>query len=214
LQGERKNPADRNPKVLNRRGRNREEAVTGDIVAEGVNDVNRIFGFFFDGQCTQMHMANTYPLCGTAATRYGDGMNNVRVDLGPRGYDIAIVSGDGGNVGPFARQRAGGALAFVVGDDNTRPHAEAAAAALAAAGFRTTLEVLPPGEAQKALPVAARLYDRLADLNADRKTLVVAVGGGVVGDLAGFVAATFNRGLPLLMVPTTLLVIVDSSVGG
>ena len=74
--------------------------------------------------------------------------------------------------------------------------------------------MLPPGEAQKALAVAARLYDRLADLNADRKTLVVAVGGGVIGDLAGFVAATFNRGLPLLMVPTTLLAMVDSSVGG
>jgi 3-dehydroquinate synthase len=141
-------------------------------------------------------------------------MTIVRVDLGPRGYDIAIVSGDGDGLGPFARRRAGGTLAFVVGDDNTRPHAEAAAGALAAVGFRPALEVLPSGEAQKALAVAARLYDRLADLNADRRTLVVAVGGGVVGDLAGFVAATYNRGLPLLMVPTTLLAMVDSSVGG
>jgi 3-dehydroquinate synthase len=62
--------------------------------------------------------------------------------------------------------------------------------------------------------VAALLYDRLADRLADRRTLVVAVGGGVIGDLAGFVAATYNRGLPLLMVPTTLLAMVDSSVGG
>ena len=69
-------------------------------------------------------------------------------------------------------------------------------------------------KAQKALAVASTLYDRLADLHADRRTLVVAVGGGVIGDLAGFVAATFNRGLPLLMVPTTLLAMVDSSVGG
>jgi 3-dehydroquinate synthase len=141
-------------------------------------------------------------------------MNTVRVNLGERSYDIAIVSDDRAGLGPFARPRARGALAFVVGDENTRPHAEAAAASLAAAGFRTVLEVLPPGEAQKALPVASRLYDRLAELNADRRTLVVAVGGGVVGDLAGFVAATFNRGLPLLMVPTTLLAMVDSSVGG
>jgi 3-dehydroquinate synthase len=141
-------------------------------------------------------------------------MPTVRVNLGERSYDIAIVSGEGVGLGPFARQRCRGSLAFIVGDENTRPHAEAAAASLAAAGFRTALEVLRSGEAQKALPVASRLYDRLADLNADRKTLVVATGGGVVGDLAGFVAATFNRGLPLLMVPTTLLAMVDSSVGG
>ncbi len=141
-------------------------------------------------------------------------MSTVRVNLGERSYDIAIVNDDRAGLGPFARSRARGSLAFVVGDENTRPHAEAAAAALGAAGFRAALEVLPSGEAQKSLAVASRLYDRLADLNADRKTLVVPVGGGVVGDLAGFVAATFNRGLPLLMVPTTLLAMVDSSVGG
>src|SRR5205823_5663387 len=74
--------------------------------------------------------------------------------------------------------------------------------------------VLPPGEAQKCLVVASQLYDWFADNQADRRTLVVAVGGGVIGDLAGFVAATYARGLPLLMVPTTLLAMVDSSVGG
>jgi 3-dehydroquinate synthase len=74
--------------------------------------------------------------------------------------------------------------------------------------------VVPPGEPSKSLAQAAVLYDALADLPADRSTLIVAVGGGVVGDLAGFVAATYNRGLPLVMVPTTLLAMVDSSVGG
>ncbi len=141
-------------------------------------------------------------------------MLTVRVQLGERSYDIAVTSGDAAGLGAFARQRARGTLAFVVTDENVRPHAEAAAASLESAGFRTNLAVLPPGEAQKALPVAAGLYDRLADLRADRKTLVVAAGGGVVGDLAGFVAATYNRGLPLLQVPTTLLAMVDSSVGG
>src|SRR5207248_5510922 len=66
----------------------------------------------------------------------------------------------------------------------------------------------------KSLTAANILYNRLADWPADRQTCVVAVGGGVVGDLAGFVAATYSRGLPLVMVPTTLLAMVDSSVGG
>ncbi len=144
----------------------------------------------------------------------GHAVNVVGVELGPRRYDIAVTSGDPRGVGPFARARLHGSAAFVVGDEHVRPHAEIAEEALAAAGFRTLLEILPSGEAQKALSVASYLYDRLADLRADRKTAVVAVGGGVIGDLAGFVAATYNRGLPLLMVPTTLLAMVDSSVGG
>jgi 3-dehydroquinate synthase len=138
----------------------------------------------------------------------------VCVRLGPRAYDVRITSGDPRGLGPFARERSAGALAFVVSDEHVAPHARAAADALAAAGFRTAEAVLPPGEQQKSLASAAGLYDLLAEAGADRKTLVVAVGGGVVGDLAGFVAATYARGLPLLMVPTTLLAMVDSSVGG
>jgi 3-dehydroquinate synthase len=138
----------------------------------------------------------------------------VRVHLAERSYDIAVTSGDRNGLGPFARQRAAGSLAFLVTDENVRRHADAASAALSAAGFRTLLAVLPAGEAQKSLSSASQLYDRLAEVHADRKTLVAAVGGGVIGDLAGFVAATYARGLPLLMVPTTLLAMVDSSVGG
>jgi 3-dehydroquinate synthase len=141
-------------------------------------------------------------------------MTTVRVELGPRSYDIVVTSGEPAGLGAFARQRSRGTRAFVVTDANTRPHGETAASALQAAGFQTTLAVLPAGEPQKSLHVAAALYDRLADVQADRRTLVAAVGGGVVGDLAGFVAATFNRGLPLLMLPTTLLAMIDSSVGG
>jgi 3-dehydroquinate synthase len=140
--------------------------------------------------------------------------SKVRVDLGPRGYDIVVTSDDLAGVGLFARQRVRGALALVVTDEHVRPHAETVAAALEQCGFRAERAVLTAGEQQKSLTTANLLYDRLADLHADRQTLVVPVGGGVVGDLAGFVAATFNRGLPLLMVPTTLLAMVDSSVGG
>jgi 3-dehydroquinate synthase len=138
----------------------------------------------------------------------------VRVRLGARGYDIRIGGGGRRGLGPFARDRAAGRLAFVVSDEHVSPHADAAADALASAGFRPAMAVIPSGERQKSLAVASHLYDNLADLAADRHTLVVAVGGGVVGDLAGFVAATYARGLPLLMVPTTLLAMVDSSVGG
>lgn len=141
-------------------------------------------------------------------------MSDVRVRLGERSYDIHVVDGTSADLGAFARQRARGALAWIVGDENVRPHVESVRESLRQRDFRTEVTVIPSGESQKCLSRAGSLYDQLAELRADRKTLVVAVGGGVVGDLAGFVAATFNRGLPLLMVPTTLLAMVDSSVGG
>jgi 3-dehydroquinate synthase len=138
----------------------------------------------------------------------------VNVNLGPRSYDIAVCSNAPDGVGVFARQRSRGSLAFILTDLHIAPHADRVAASLRAAGFQTHTVTLPSGEAQKSLKTAELLYDALVNLHADRRTLVVAVGGGVIGDLAGFVAATFNRGLHLLMVPTTLLAMVDSSVGG
>ena len=141
-------------------------------------------------------------------------MQILRVDLGSRSYDIAITSGDSAGIGPFARRRTTGDLAFLVTDEHVIEHADLVAASLRDAGFEPLLVSLPSGETQKSLTMASYLYDRLAEARADRHTLVVAVGGGVIGDLAGFVAATWNRGLPLLMVPTTLLAMVDSSVGG
>jgi 3-dehydroquinate synthase len=138
----------------------------------------------------------------------------IHVNLGDRGYDIVITRDALAGVGSFARQRSRGMSALVVTDENVEQLANGVLTSLEAAGFRTNLAVLPPGEKQKSLEVASSLYDRLAEMRADRQTLVVAVGGGVIGDLSGFVAATFARGLPLLMVPTTLLAMVDSSVGG
>jgi 3-dehydroquinate synthase len=138
-------------------------------------------------------------------------MQTLRVELGPRSYDIAIGSRIEEKLAAFARPRIGPATkALIVADSNTRPLAERVHNAL---GFGTVVAV-PAGESSKSLAAAGELYSRLAGIEADRKTPVVAVGGGVVGDLAGFVAATYNRGLPLLMVPTTLLAMVDSSVGG
>jgi 3-dehydroquinate synthase len=138
---------------------------------------------------------------------------NVRVNFGARSYDIALAD-DSTGIGRFARERVRSDFALLVTDENVRTHAESVGRALTAESFKTSIVILRPGEAQKSLATASFLYDRLADLKADRQTLIVAVGGGVIGDAAGFAAATFARGLPLLMVPTTLLAMVDSSVGG
>jgi 3-dehydroquinate synthase len=138
----------------------------------------------------------------------------VHVDLGPRSYDIHVTPEGVAGLGEFARQRLRGTIALIVGDEHVRGHAEAVATVLTATGWHCHTVLLQPGEARKSLASAAGLYDELVQVQADRRTAVVAVGGGVIGDLAGFVAATFNRGLPLLMVPTTLLAMVDSSVGG
>jgi 3-dehydroquinate synthase len=86
--------------------------------------------------------------------------------------------------------------------------------ALSELGIEPVVTIVPPGEQSKSLAQASSLYDDLVTHKADRHSLIVALGGGVIGDLAGFVAATFTRGLPLIMVPTTLLAQVDSSVGG
>ncbi len=141
-------------------------------------------------------------------------MHTVRVHLGPRAYDIAVGS-DPAGLGAFARRHLPDATAaLIVGDTNVERHVQAAREQLTSAGFTVETSLIPAGEQSKNLFSAAFLFDKLADMTADRRTPVVAVGGGVVGDLAGFVAATYNRGLPLLMVPTTLLAMVDSSVGG
>jgi 3-dehydroquinate synthase len=148
------------------------------------------------------------------ASRTAMSAATLRVSLGERSYDIAITTGSLDRVGAFARERTAGTTALVVTDANAAVQAEPVRRSLTDAGFRTALAVRPAGEGQKSLEVARALYDVLIDLPADRRTLVVAVGGGVIGDLAGFVASTYARGLPLLMVPTTLLAMVDSSVGG
>jgi 3-dehydroquinate synthase len=139
---------------------------------------------------------------------------SVHVNLARRSYDIVITTDEWDGFGAFVGQRVRERRAFIITDEHVRSQGDAAAKALTANGFRQDSIAVPAGETQKSLAAAAQLYDSLAEFQADRQTLVVAVGGGVIGDLAGFVAATYVRGLPLLMVPTTLLAMVDSSVGG
>ncbi len=147
----------------------------------------------------------------------------VTVPLGPRSYEIVIVTRRTDLFGAFAREAlnrtwAGPSCrtALIVTDSHLADLGLPAAyqAALAGVGIEPVMAILPAGESTKSLVHTARLYDELVNRKADRHTLIVALGGGVIGDLAGFVAATYARGLPLLMVPTTLLAQVDSSVGG
>ena len=148
------------------------------------------------------------------------GTEEVLVPLGDRSYRVHIVSDGTEKFGRFAvealatHSARGCRSALVVVDGNVTALAESIARSLAASGIEPATAVVVPGEGSKSLSAASALYDRLIDLGADRGTAVVAVGGGVVGDLSGFVASTFHRGLRLLMVPTTLLGAVDSSVGG
>ncbi len=142
-------------------------------------------------------------------------MLEIAVNLSQHSYAIRVTSGELDRVGEFARRLWRGTQALVVCDENTeRPFGEHVARQLAADGCRTSTLALPPGEMTKSLEFAERLYGQLVEMAADRQTLVVAVGGGVIGDLAGFVAATYARGVPFLQVPTSLLAQVDSSVGG
>ena len=93
-------------------------------------------------------------------------------------------------------------------------HADRLAAGLREAGFEPVLVEIPDGEAHKTLGTVAGLYDALVAAGLDRRSPVIALGGGVVGDVAGFAAASYLRGVPFVQVPTSLLAMVDASVGG
>jgi 3-dehydroquinate synthase len=139
----------------------------------------------------------------------------VQVQLSERSYSIEIGSGNLARTGQAVAALGDFTHAVVITDTNVEPlHATACAERLAAAVADVDLLVVEAGESSKTVEMADRLWHELLRLGADRKTLVVAAGGGVVGDLAGFVAATFARGLPFVQIPTTLLAQVDSSVGG
>jgi len=136
------------------------------------------------------------------------------VGQGDRSYDIVVGSGTLGAIGA-AVAAAGAARAVVITDAAVAAsHAAATAASLTAAGVAVATITVPAGEASKSVAQLERLWHELAGLAVDRHTHIVGVGGGVVGDLAGFTAATFGRGLPVWHVPTTLVAQVDSAIGG
>jgi 3-dehydroquinate synthase len=139
----------------------------------------------------------------------------VDVQLGERSYTIEIGTGNLSALGELTSQWCPFSHAVIITDVHVeKPHAQAAAESLVAAGAEVDMLVVEAGEPTKSIDAAAGLWDKLLEVGTDRKSIVVAIGGGVVGDLAGFVAATFARGLAFVQVPTTLLAQVDSSVGG
>jgi 3-dehydroquinate synthase len=149
----------------------------------------------------------------TASVR-GDAVT-VAVALGARSYDIVIGRGVLASLGARIAALRPGAKTFIVTDENVARHGlSAAEAALARAGVETSRAIVPPGEASKSYSVLEEVCEAIIASHIERGDLVIALGGGVIGDLAGFAAAVVRRGLDYVQVPTTLLAQVDSSVGG
>lgn len=142
-------------------------------------------------------------------------MATISVPLGDRTYPVDIQSGLIDRVGEYARKLLGGGAAAVITDDHVAPlYLKRVEASLDAAGVRHTALVLPHGEGTKCLAALEKVYTFLCDSRITRTDGLIALGGGVIGDLAGLAAATFLRGIRFIQVPTTLLAQVDSSVGG
>ena len=139
----------------------------------------------------------------------------VEVSLGARSYEIVIGRGLIAALGMRIAALRPGAKAFIVTDDNVARYVlDGAEAALAVAGVAAHRVIVPAGEASKSFAVFEQVCEAIIAARMERGDLVVALGGGVIGDLAGFAAAVVRRGLDYVQVPTTLLAQVDSSVGG
>jgi 3-dehydroquinate synthase len=139
----------------------------------------------------------------------------IDVPLGERSYPLYFGSDMAASFAPTCRQHGIPQQVVVITDTNVAPHyLDALEKNLRDNDFKVSSIVIPPGESQKSLHRANAIYTVLLKQNVNRKSAIVALGGGVIGDLAGFIAATYQRGMTLVQVPTTLLAQVDSSVGG
>jgi len=142
-------------------------------------------------------------------------MREIGVALGSKSYPVHIGSGLLSQTGRYLKERGfAGHLVVITDSTVNRLYGRTLGQALEDDGFRASTLEVPPGEEQKSLENAGRLYQELTTVRAERTTPILVLGGGVIGDLAGFVAATYQRGVPLVQLPTTLLAQVDSSVGG
>ncbi len=142
-------------------------------------------------------------------------MPSVRIEVPGGSYDVLVEGGAARRAGELARALyAGGGLACIADARVAELHGETVLESLRDAGLRPTVLTIPPGERSKRWSMAQKLLRSLAASGMGRDGLVLALGGGVAGDLAGFVAATYLRGVDFIQIPTTLLAQVDASVGG
>lgn len=150
------------------------------------------------------------------AHRYNATMVSARsiaVQLSGHRYEILVAAGLLGEVGPQLRKLSNSKKCALVVDPNV-PHQPGLHASLMKADFAVIASEMPAGEENKTVAGASKIYDALLSAGIERTTPILAMGGGVVGDTVGFVAATMLRGVPLVQIPTTLLAMVDASVGG
>ncbi len=139
----------------------------------------------------------------------------INVNLGLRSYRIIVESGAVATVGAHLRELGVGSRAALVSDAAIGSlYGKTVVRSLEGAGFSVALVEVPEGEAAKTLAVAGQCWNELLALGLDRTSTVLALGGGAVGDVAGFVAATYMRGVNFVQVPTTVLAQVDASIGG
>jgi len=142
-------------------------------------------------------------------------VRKVGVGLDDNSYEINIGSGLLGQIGQQIKDIGLGDKLVIVTDPNVKGlYGNILKQSLTGEGFKVSVLQVPEGEEYKSLETAGRLYRELSDLYAERATPILALGGGVIGDTAGFVAATYLRGVPFIQIPTTLLAQVDSSIGG
>ena len=142
-------------------------------------------------------------------------MRKVRVRLGSNSYEIQIGSGLLAQTGQQLKGIGFGDKLVIVTNPTVKGlYGDILKQSLISQGFKVSILEVPEGEEQKSLETAGRLYDELSHFYAERTTPILALGGGVIGDVAGFVAATYMRGVPLIQIPTTLLAQGDSSIGG
>ena len=142
-------------------------------------------------------------------------MQTIPVSLGERSYDITVDPGVSEALGDRLRDLSKSERVGIVTDRHVAQYyLQRTIRSLTRAGFEAVPIVLPPGERSKTLSTVARILDVLAKHRFERRSILIALGGGVIGDLTGFAAAIYQRGMPFVQVPTTLVAQVDSSVGG
>ena len=141
--------------------------------------------------------------------------SSTTVSLDKQRYRVLIGTGLLKQIGTHARKRFARKTCAIISDNNVGPlFARRLEKSLVAAGFRPTLITIPADEKSKTLEQVGRICDGMIAAGLDRQSFVIGLGGGVIGDISGFVAAIYHRGIPHIQIPTTLLAMVDSSIGG